>query len=264
LKFSDVDPLRADTVESLLGVKLNDGVLEVFGGDAGFALELVGEAASEVVVGASGLKLGAACFVLSSGFANVNGLLALAGSLSGAFGAADVDGMLALRISVSGAFGAANENGLLALVGPVSVVFGAANEKEGNAGLLLAGAGGEVMAGKALAGEESPGEESPPSSTNGPAGLAGWLNKELGALCFGWPKGEAAGFGFVCSAALFVVGAKLKPPNAELGLSFLTAKGDSPGALGAGVSLFGWLNPENALGVEFGAVSNAGFVAGGI
>ena len=117
MKFSDVDPLRADGVESLLGVKLNDGVLEVFdgGGDAGFAFELAGEVASEVVAGASGVKLGAACFVLSSGFANVNGLLALAGSLSGAFGAANVDGMLALAISVSAAaFGAANENGLLA------------------------------------------------------------------------------------------------------------------------------------------------------
>ena len=71
MKFSEVDPLRADTVESLLGVKLNDGVLDVFGGDAGFALELAlgaagevageVEVASEVVVGTSGLKLGAAC-----------------------------------------------------------------------------------------------------------------------------------------------------------------------------------------------------------
>jgi len=219
-------------------VKLNDGVLEVFGGDAGFALELVGEVASEVVVGASGLKLGAACFVLSSVFANVNGLLALATSLSGAFGAANV-GVLALATSVSGAFGAANADGLLALAGSVSAAFGAANEKEGNAGLLFGGAGGEVMAGKALTGGESLGEESPPSSTNGPAGLGGWLNKELGALCFGWPKGEAAGFGFVCSAGLFVVGVKLKPPNPELGSSFLIAKGDSPDALGAGASLFG-------------------------
>ena len=104
LKFSEVDPLRADAVESLLGVKLNDGVLEVFGGDAAFALELeVGEVASEVVVGASGLKLGGVCdcFVLSSGLANVNGLLDLAGSLSGAFGAATVGGLLAL-IVVSG------------------------------------------------------------------------------------------------------------------------------------------------------------------
>ena len=51
MKFSEVEPLRADAVESLLGVKLNDGVLEDFGGDAGFALELelVGEVASEVV-----------------------------------------------------------------------------------------------------------------------------------------------------------------------------------------------------------------------
>jgi hypothetical protein len=48
LKFSDVDPLRGDAVASLPGVKLNDGVLEVFGGDAGFALELALEAAGEV------------------------------------------------------------------------------------------------------------------------------------------------------------------------------------------------------------------------
>jgi hypothetical protein len=187
LKFSEVDPLRGDTVASLLGVKLNDGVLEVFGGDAGFALELALEAAgevagevevaSEVVVGVSGLRLGAACacFVLSSGFANVNGLLALASSVSGTFGAA--------------------VNRLLALAGSVSGAFGAANEKVGNAGLSLEG--GEVMAGKALTGRELLGEESPPSSTNGPVGFAGWLNKELGALCFDWPKGEAVGFGFV-------------------------------------------------------------------
>lgn len=176
LKFSEVDPLRADAVDSLLGVKLNDGVLEVLGGDAAFALELeVGEVASEVVVGASGLKLGGAacdCFVLSSGLANVNGLLDLAGSLSGAFGAANVGGLLAL-IVVSGAFGAANVNGLLAVAGSVSVAFGAANEKEGSAGLLFGGAGGEVMAGKALTGGELLGEESPASSTNGPAGLGG-------------------------------------------------------------------------------------------
>lgn len=189
MKFSEVEPLRADGVESLLGVKLNDGVLEDFGGDAGFALELelVGEVASEVVDGASGLKLGAACdcFALSSGFANVNALLVLAGSLSGAFGAANVSGLLALATSVSGAFGAANANGLLALAGSVSAAFGAANEKEGNAALLFAGAGGEVIVGKALTGGELLGEESPASSTNGPAGLGGWLNKELGALCFG-------------------------------------------------------------------------------
>ena len=185
MKFSEVDPLRADTVESLLGVKLNDGVLEVFGGDAGLALELVEEVASEVVVGASGLKLGAACLMLSSGFANVNGLLAFASSISGAFGAANVDGLLALATSVSGAFGAANANGLLALAGSASVAFGAANEKEGNAGLLFGSAGGEVMAGKALTEGELLGEESTPSSTNGPVGFAGWLNKDVGALCFG-------------------------------------------------------------------------------
>lgn len=167
----------------MLGVKLNDGVLECFGGDAGFALELagVGEVASEVVVGASDLKLGAACgcFALSSGFAKENGLLALAGSVSGAF--------------------CAVVNRLLALAGSVSCAFGASYEKAGNAGLLLggaAGAGGEVMAGNSPTGGELLGE-SPPSSTNGPADLKGWLNKELGALCFGWPKGEAVGFDFV-------------------------------------------------------------------
>ena len=95
------------------------------------------------------------------------------------------------------------------------------------------------MAGKALTGGESLGEVSPPSSTNGPAGLGGWLNKELGALCFGWPNGEAVALGFVCSAALFVVCVKLKPPNPELGLSFLGAKRDSPDTLGAEGSLFG-------------------------
>jgi hypothetical protein len=223
LKFSEVDPLRGDAGESLLGVKLNDGVLEGFGGEAGFAMELegAGEVASEVEVGASGLKLGAACgcFALSSGFAKVNGLLAFADCVSGAFGAA--------------------VNKLLALVGSVSGAFGAANEKEGSAGLLLVVAGGEVMAGNSLTGGELLGEESPPSSTNGPAGLKGWLNKELGALCFGWPKGEAVGFGFVWSAALFVVCVKLKPPNPELGLSFLGAKRESPDTLGAEGSLFG-------------------------
>lgn len=189
MKFSEVEPLRGDAAASLLGVKLNDGVLEVFGGDAGFALELALEAAgkvagevevvSEVVVVASGLKLGAACacFVLSSGLANVNGLPALAGSVSGTFGAA--------------------VNRLLALAGAASGASGAANDKVGNAGLMLGGAGGEVMAGKVLTGGRLLGDSSPPSSTNGPAGFAGWLNKELGALCFGWPKGEAVGFGFV-------------------------------------------------------------------
>ena len=171
MKFSEVDPLRGDAVASLLGVKLNDGVLECLGGDAGFALEFEGEGevASEVVVGGSGLKLGVAGgFATSSGFANANGLLALAGS-------------------ASGAFGAANENGLLALAGSVSGAFDGANEKVGSAGLLLGGAvgaGDEVMAGNSLTAGESFGE-SPPSSTNGPAGFGGWLNKELGALCFG-------------------------------------------------------------------------------
>jgi len=181
LKFSEVDPLRGDAGESLLGVKLNDGVLEVLGGDAGLAMELegAGEVASEVEVGASGLKLGAACgcFALSSGFVKENGLLVFAGSVLGAFGGA--------------------VNRLPDLAGSVSGAFGAANEKEGSAGLLIAIAGGEVMAGNSLTGGELPGEESPPSSTNGPAGLKGWLNKELGALGFGWPKGEAVGFGFV-------------------------------------------------------------------
>lgn len=160
MKFSEVEPLRVDAVASLLGVKLNDGVLECFGGDAGFALEFEaeGEVASEVVVGGSGLRLGAACdcFALSSAFANANGLLALAGSASGAFDAANV-------------------NGLLALAGPVSCAFDGANENVGSAGLLLGGAvvaGGEVMAGNSLTGGESLGE-SPPSSTNGPAGFGG-------------------------------------------------------------------------------------------
>jgi hypothetical protein len=164
LKFSEVDPLRGDTVASLLGVKLNDGVLEGFGRDAGFALELALEAAgevagevevvSEVVVGASGLKLGAACgFVLCSGFANVNGLIGLADSVSGTFGAA--------------------ANRLLALAGAASGAFGAANEKVGNAGLSFEGAVFEVMVGKVLTGGELLGEKSPPSSTNGPVGFAG-------------------------------------------------------------------------------------------
>jgi hypothetical protein len=56
LKFSEVDPLLADTVELVLGEKLFDGVLAGLGGGVGFALEV----ASEVIAGASGVKLGAA------------------------------------------------------------------------------------------------------------------------------------------------------------------------------------------------------------
>ena len=65
------------------------------------------------------------------------------------------------------------------------------------------------------------------------------MKRELGALCFGWPKGEAVVAGFACSVPLVVVGVKLKPPNAGAGLSFFVAKRDSVGALGAGVSPFG-------------------------
>jgi hypothetical protein len=90
LRFSDTDPLRADAVvESLLGVKLNDGVLAGFGGGGSGALE---DASEVVVVGAWGKKLGVAfcCFVPSSGFAN---------------GANEVLGALAASV-----FGAAKEN----------------------------------------------------------------------------------------------------------------------------------------------------------
>jgi hypothetical protein len=91
LRFSEPDPLRADVVvvESLLGVKLNDGVLAGFGGGGSGALE---DASEDVVVGAWGKKLGVAfcCFVPSSGFAN---------------GANEVLGALAASV-----FGAAKEN----------------------------------------------------------------------------------------------------------------------------------------------------------
>jgi hypothetical protein len=89
LRFSEPDPLRADAVvESLLGVKLNDGVLAGFGGGRSGALD----GASEVVVDVWGKKLGVAsgCFVPSSGFAN---------------GANDVLGALTTSV-----FGAPKEN----------------------------------------------------------------------------------------------------------------------------------------------------------
>jgi hypothetical protein len=91
LRFSEPDPLRAGVVESLLGAKLNDGVLAGFGGGRSVALD----GASEVVVGACGKKLSAAfdCFVPSSGFAN---------------GANEVLG--AFTTSGSCVFGAPNEN----------------------------------------------------------------------------------------------------------------------------------------------------------
>jgi hypothetical protein len=215
LKFSEVDPLLADTVELVLGEKLFDGVLAGLGGGVGFALEV----ASEVIAGASGVKLGAAwgCFALSSGFANENGLVSLAGWVSGA--------------------------------------FDAAKEKVGNFGLSLGGPVGEGMAGKSSIWGELVGEESLTSSINGiggPAGFGGWLNRESGALCFGWLNGEAVVVGLACSVTLFVVAVKLNPPNPGPELSFFAAKRDSPGALGARVSLFGWLNPENAFDVELG------------
>ena len=65
-------------------VKLNDGVLLVFGGDAAFAVEGASEVDVVVAAGTSVAKLGAACdcFAPSSGFVNsANGELdILAGS----------------------------------------------------------------------------------------------------------------------------------------------------------------------------------------
>lgn len=134
MKFSEVDPLRADAVESALGVKLNDGVLFGLGGGEGFALDV----ASEVVVGASGVKLGAAtcgCFVPSSGFANANEVLDLVGSVAG--------------------------------------TVGAPKEKVGNAAFSLGAAVGTATAGKSSTRGELLGEESLPSSTNGIGGPTG-------------------------------------------------------------------------------------------
>jgi hypothetical protein len=242
LRFSEPDPLRADAVESLLGAKLNDGVFAGLGGGESDALNV----ASEVVVGAWGKKLGAVfdCFVPSSGFANANGANEVLG---------------ALTTSGSGVFGAAKENA-------------------GSAGVLFGGAGGEVNVGKSDFWGELLGGESPPSSSNGTLGpvdfgvwlkrelgalWVGWLKSELGALWVGWLKGEAAVFGAVLLPAPLVVGVRLKPLKPESKLSFFVAKIESPDAVGAEASLFGWPNPKNPFDPELGVELNVGFELAG-
>lgn len=153
LKLSEPEPLRAEAADSLLGVKLKDGVLPGLAGGAWSVFE----GGTEVVFGVSRAKLGGAldCVAPSAGFPNEPNDAPDVCFASESLPACDVndnEGGAGFSSEAAGAADDAKENlgaGLSSDEAAGAAVGAGAKEKLGDAGLSLDAVKGEVVAGDA-------------------------------------------------------------------------------------------------------------------